>query len=70
MDSEDEPHESDHAELEARDRAQPTLLGPQANLRADGDAVPDREERRRLLAKVERERERQREEAEDEGAEP
>ena len=52
-----EDHETDKAELEARDRAQPTRIGREVNLRADGDAYPDRDEREELVEEVVAERE-------------
>ena len=50
-------HATDKAELEARDRAQPTRIGREVNLRADGDALPDEEERAALVEEVVQERE-------------
>ena len=49
-------HATDKAELEARDRAQPTRIGQAVNLRADGDALPDEDEREALVERVEEER--------------
>ena len=49
-------HATDKADLEARDRAQPTRIGREVNLRPDGDAVPDEEEREALIDEVEEER--------------
>lgn len=49
-------HSTDKARLEARDRAQPTRIDRAVNLRADGDAVPDEDERAALLETVEAER--------------
>lgn len=45
----DSDHETDKAELEKRDRAQPGLATDQANLRPDGDAKPDKQERRAAI---------------------
>lgn len=42
-------HASDAAELGKRDRAQPSLSTDRANLRPDGDAKPDKEERRAAI---------------------
>jgi hypothetical protein len=46
-------HASDKAELDKRDRPQPSLVTDQANFRADGDAKPDREERRAAIDSLE-----------------
>ena len=45
-------HTTDKAELGARDRAQPNRIGRAVNLRADGDAVPDEDEREHLVDEV------------------
>jgi hypothetical protein len=57
-----EEHTTDAAKLESRDRAQPTLLGDRANLRADDpdpqDAVEHgREQREALLDRLAQDRE-------------
>ena len=50
-------HTTDKADLEARDRAQQTRIGRAVNLRADGDALPDEDERAALVDEVQQERE-------------
>lgn len=46
-------HTTHHADLGDRDRAQPNRLETAANLRPDGDAHPDEDEREALLEQVE-----------------
>lgn len=49
-------HTTDKADLGARDRAQPNRIGRAVNLRPEGDAQPDEDEREALVEEVEDER--------------
>lgn len=53
MTDDDSTPSRDQADLEERDREQPNLVTRDANLRADDDAEPERDERAALLDEVE-----------------